>query len=244
MLWDIVKFGSHSNSNRGSSVITCVVLQALAGEASLSAATHSVRPAWFGVAEVDLRLAVVPREAGGTAAAQPGDGVDGSEEDGIRRDERRQAVELQHGHALHVVLARLPKADVVVEGEDFLRGDPGKEAAVQVQPLLQLLRAEKLPPAFHGPAGPPPGPLGPLPRRGHGHGQADVEDAGADVRVVLDVKDDDVFGGGGEDAGDAVQELGEQQGEEALLGGVGQPQRDAVGQHFIGDDGDLEETLR
>lgn len=178
--------------------------------------------------------------------------MDGSEQDGVWGDKRRQAVELQHGHTLHVVLTRLPKADVVVEGKNFLRGDLREEAAVQVQPLLQFFWAKKLPrtSTFNRSPGPvpcvaePPGPLVPLPQHRHGHRQADVEDASADVRVVLDVKDDDVFGGGRQDAGHAVQELGEQQGQEVLLGGVGQPQRDAVGQHFIGDDGDLEKTLR
>lgn len=63
--------------------LTCVVLEALAGVPPLSAATHSVGSAGFGVAEVDLRLAVVSCEAGGAAAAQPGDGVDGSEQDGV-----------------------------------------------------------------------------------------------------------------------------------------------------------------
>ena len=82
-----------------------------------------------------------------------------------------------------------------------------------------------------------------LSQHGHSHRQADVEDSSADVGVVLDVKDDHVFRGGRKDAGHAVQELGKQQGEEVLLGGVGQPQCDAVGQHFIGDDGDLEKTL-
>lgn len=202
------------------------------------------------VAQVDLRLAVVPGEAGGTAAAQAGDGVDGSEQDGVGGHKRRQAVKLQHGHALHVVLAGLTEADVVIEGENFLRGDLSEEAAVEVEPLLELLRAEELSTSALRPSpGPVPSlaepsrPLVRLSKHRHGHGQADVEDAGADVRVVLDVEDDDVLGGGRQDAGHAVQELGEQQGEEMLLGGVGQPQRDAVGEHFIRDDGDLEETL-
>lgn len=63
--------------------LTCVVLKALAGVASLSAATHTMGSAGFRVAEVNLCLTVVSREAGWTAAAQPSDGVDGSEEDGV-----------------------------------------------------------------------------------------------------------------------------------------------------------------
>lgn len=59
--------------------LTCVVLKALAGVASLSAATHTVSSAGFRVAEVNLCLAVVSSEASGTSAAQPGDGMDGSE---------------------------------------------------------------------------------------------------------------------------------------------------------------------
>lgn len=231
--------------------LTCVVLEALAGVAPLSAATHTVGSAGFRVAEVNLRLTVVSGEAGGTAAAQPGDGMDGSEQDGVWRNKRRQAVKLQHGHTLHVVLARLAKADVVIKGKNFLGGNFREEAAVQVQPLLELLRAEELSASTFNPSprlvpclAESSRPLVCLAEHGHGHRQADVEDSSADIRVVLDVKDDDVFRGGRQDAGHAIQELGEQQGEEMLLGGVGHPQCDAVRQHFIGDDGDLEEALR
>lgn len=63
--------------------LTCVVLEALAGVASFSAATHTMRSAGFRVAEVNLCLTVVSCEAGGTAATQPGYGMDGSEEDGV-----------------------------------------------------------------------------------------------------------------------------------------------------------------
>lgn len=183
--------------------LTCVVLEALAGVPPLSAPTHAVSAAGLRVAEVDLRLAVVSGEASRTAAAQPGDGMDGSEEDGVRGDKRRQAVELQHGHTLHVVLARLAEADVVVEREDLLRGDLSQQAAVQVQPLLELLRAEVLPhpglhpsPGLSAPVAEPSGLRMRLGEHGHGHREADVEDAGADVRVVLDVEDDHVLAGG------------------------------------------------
>lgn len=82
-----------------------------------------------------------------------------------------------------------------------------------------------------------------LHQHGHGHRQADVEDGSADICVILDVKDDNIFRGSGEDTSHAVQELGKQQGEEVLLRRVGQPQRDTVGQHFICDDGDLKKAL-
>lgn len=230
--------------------LTCVVLEALAGVASLSAATHTVSSAGFRVAEVNLRLTVVSREAGRTAAAQTGDGVDGPEQDGVRCNKWRQAVKLQHGHTLHVVLTRLTKADVVIKGKNLLGGNLSEKAAVQVQPLVELLRTEELSASAFNPSptpvpslDEPSGPLVSLTQHGHGHRQADVEDASADVRVVLDVEDDNIFGGGREDTGHTVQELGEQQGQEVLLGGVGQPQCDAVGQHFISDDGDLEKAL-
>lgn len=96
--------------------LTRVVVHALAGVAPLSAAAPPVVLAGSGVAEVDLGLAVVPRESDGAAAAQAVDGVDGPEQDRVGGDEGGRAVELQHRHALHVVFARLPQADVVVEG--------------------------------------------------------------------------------------------------------------------------------
>jgi len=95
--------------------LTGEVLQALAGVAPLAAVALAVVAAGAGVAQVDLRLAVVAREARGAAAAQAVDGVDGPEQHRVRRDERRRAVELEHRHALHVVLARLAQANVVVE---------------------------------------------------------------------------------------------------------------------------------
>lgn len=183
--------------------LTCIVLEALAGVPPLSAPARAVSSAGLRIAEVDLCLAVVSSEASRTAAAQPGDGMDGSEQDGVRRDERRQAVELQHRHTLHVVLARLAEADVVVKREDFLGGDFSQQAAVQVQPLLELLRPKEIPACTLRPS---PGPVAPvaepsgllmgLGEHGHGHREADVEDAGADVCVVLDVKDDHVLARG------------------------------------------------
>lgn len=228
--------------------LTCVVLKALAGIASLSAAAHAMRSTRFRVAQVDLSLAVVPREAGGTAAAQPSDGVDGSEQDGIGCNKGRQAVKLQHRHTLHVVLTRLAQADVVIKGKNLLGGNLSEKTAVQIQSLLELLRAEKLPRLSPSPrpvasVTEPTRTLVSLPKHGHSHRQADVEDASADVCVILDVEDHNVFRGSGQDPGHAVQELRQQQGQEMFLGGVGQSQRDAVGQHFICDDGDLENAL-
>lgn len=96
--------------------LTCKVIHALAGVPSLSAAAPAIVLAGPRVAEVDLCLTVVPSEAKGTAAAQAVDGVDGSEQNCLRGDEGRRTVKLQHRHALHVVFARLPQADVVVKG--------------------------------------------------------------------------------------------------------------------------------
>ena len=107
--------------------LTCVVVRAGAGVSPLAAAADAVGAAGLGVAQVDLRLAVVPGEAGGAAAAQAVDGVDGPEEHRVRRDEGRRAVELQHRHALHVVLARLPQADVVVERQHLGEGERVRE---------------------------------------------------------------------------------------------------------------------
>lgn len=76
--------------------LTGVVLAADAGVASLSAGAHPSVQAGVGVTQVDLRLAVVAREADGAAAAQAGDGVDGPEQDGLGRDEGGGAVEAQH----------------------------------------------------------------------------------------------------------------------------------------------------
>lgn len=72
------------------------------------------------VAEVDLSLTVVSREAIRTSAAQAGHGVDGSEEHGVRRDEGCRTVEAQHGHTLHVVLAGLAQTHVIIEGQHSL----------------------------------------------------------------------------------------------------------------------------
>lgn len=96
--------------------LTREVVHALAGVPSLSAAASAVVLAGPRVAEVNLCLTVVPGEANGTAAAQAVDWVDGPEQNCVGRDEGRRTVELQHRHALHVVFARLPQADVVVEG--------------------------------------------------------------------------------------------------------------------------------
>ena len=68
----------------------------------------------------------------------------------------------------------------------------------------------------------PTGTLVSLSEYRHSHGQADIEDASADICVVLDVEDDNIFGGSRQDPSHTVQELCEQQGQEVLLGGVGQ----------------------
>lgn len=61
-----------------------------------------------------------------------------------------------------------------------------------------------------------------------------------DVRVVLDVEHKHRFPFGGEHSRHALEEEGQQRGEEALLGHVLQPHSDAVGQHVVSDDGDAQ----
>lgn len=99
--------------------LTRVVFAADAGVPPFFAGAHATIQAGVGVAQVDLRLAVISREAHRAAAAQPRDGMDGPEEDGGRGDEGGRAVEAQHRDALHVVLARLTETHVVIEREDL-----------------------------------------------------------------------------------------------------------------------------
>lgn len=47
--------------------------------------------------------------------------MNGPEQNRVGRDEGRRAVELQDGHTLHVVLAGLPQADVVVKWQNLKR---------------------------------------------------------------------------------------------------------------------------
>lgn len=114
------------------SLLTCVVLTADTGVASLPAGAHPSVQAGVGVAQVDLRLAVIAREAHRAAAAQARDRVDGPEQDGGRGDERGRAVKAQHRDALHVVLAGLAQTHVVVEREDLERRgeERGREAVI------------------------------------------------------------------------------------------------------------------
>lgn len=90
-----------------------------AGVPTLSPGAHPPIKAGVRVAQVDFGLAVVTGEARRTAAAKAGDGVDGPEEDRGRGQEGGGAIEAQHRHALHVVLAGLAQAHVVVEREDL-----------------------------------------------------------------------------------------------------------------------------
>lgn len=100
---------------------TCEVLQALAGVPALSAVAPASVLAGPGVAEVDLRLAVVSGETDRAAAPQPVDGVDGSKQDRVRGDEGWGAVKLQDRHTLHVVLTGFPQADVIIERQHLER---------------------------------------------------------------------------------------------------------------------------
>lgn len=64
------------------------------------------------------------------------------------------------------------------------------------------------------------------------------------VGVVLDVEHKHGFPFGGEHSRHTFQEEAEQGGEEALLRHVLQTDRDAVGQHIVGDDGDTQGAER
>lgn len=102
-------------------LLTCVVFTADTGEPPLSAVAHAAIQTGVGVAQVDLRLAVIAREANRAAAAKARDGVDGTEQNGGRGNEGGGAVEAQHRDALHVVLARLSETHVVIEWENLQR---------------------------------------------------------------------------------------------------------------------------
>lgn len=102
-------------------MLTSVVFTADTGEAALSASTHAAVQTGVGVAQVDLRFAVIASEANRAAAAKACDGVDGTEQNGGRGNEGGRAVEAQHRDTLHVVLARLSETHVVVEWENLQR---------------------------------------------------------------------------------------------------------------------------
>lgn len=110
---------THTPSLLQQTLLTGVIFTADAGVPSLSAGTHSSIQAGVGVTQVDLRLAVITREANWAAAAKARDGMDGPKQDGGRGDEGCGAVETQHRDALHVVLARLTQTHVVVERENL-----------------------------------------------------------------------------------------------------------------------------
>lgn len=101
------------------SLLTSEVFTADAGVASLSPGTHASVQAGVRVTQVDLGLTVITRKTHWAAAAQAGDGVDGSEQDGGRGDEGGRAVEAQHRDALHVVLTRLTQTHVVIKRENL-----------------------------------------------------------------------------------------------------------------------------
>lgn len=114
-------------------MLTCVVLTADAGEASLSASTHAPVQTRVGVTQVDLSLAVIAGEAHRAAAAKARDGMDGTEQNGGRGDEGGGAVEAQHRDALHVVLARLSETHVVIKWEDLQRWERREDVGVVFQ---------------------------------------------------------------------------------------------------------------
>lgn len=223
--------------------LTGEVLRTLAGVPSFPGAALPVVLAGRGVTQVDLRLTVVSREARRAAAPQPRHGVNRPEQHRVRRHERRRVVEPQHRHALHVILARLSQADVIVEGQHVLGGQQGEQRSVQVNLLLESFRGEET--VRGGVVVVAPRPLqviGVWCRRTGGlqSGEGDIQDASLDVSVILDVEHEDAVAAGGEDGSHAVHEEGEQRGQEELLGHVLQADRDAVGQHVVGDDGDAQ----
>lgn len=150
--------------------------------------------------------------------------MDGAEQDRVGADERGRAVELEHGDTLHVVLAGLPQADVVIEGQHPLCGDQGQQGPVEVDLLLKVLGGEELVSDATREQS----------REGH------VQDVGADVRVVLDVEHEDAILGGGQHCCHPLHEEGQEGRKEPLLGHVLQTHRDAVGEHVISDDGDAQ----
>lgn len=150
--------------------------------------------------------------------------MDGAEEDSVGADEWGRAVKLEDGDALHVVLAGLAQADVVVERQHPLRGDRGQQRPIEVDLLLQVLGGEEL--------------VANATREQSWEGH--IQDIGADICVVLDVENEDAVLGGGEHCRHPLDKQGEERRKEPLLGHVLQPHRDAVGQHVICDDGDTQ----
>jgi len=116
--------------------LTCEVLEALASVATLTTPAPAIGPTRVGVAKVNFSLTVVSSEAWWAAAAQARDGMDGPEQHRGGTNEGCRTVEPEHGHALHVVLAGLPQADVIIEGQHALGRDGGQQCPVQVDLLL------------------------------------------------------------------------------------------------------------
>ena len=189
--------------------------------------------------------------------------MDGPEQNRVRGDEGRGAVELQHRHALHVVLTGLPQTDVVIKWQHLERrrsvshingfvNDISSTKLSSLKVIVQvfvficyLLRGYQ----------PEQGPvevdlllqlLGgkerPFPRDASGlhRRKGYIEDRALHISVVLDVEHEHRLPFGGEHRRHALQEEAEQRRKEALLGHVLQTHRDAVGQHVIGDDGDTQ----
>lgn len=118
---------NHNHHPFITSLLTSVVFTADAGEASLPGSTHATVQTGVGVAQVDLRFAVIAGEANRAAAAKACDGVDGTKQNGGRGDEGGRAVEAQHRDTLHVVLAWFSETHVVVEWENLQRWERGED---------------------------------------------------------------------------------------------------------------------
>lgn len=99
--------------------LTCVILSADAGVASLPASTHSSIHAGVWVTQVYFNLAVISGKSGWAAAAQACDGMDGPEQRGRGGDKGSGAVEAEDADALHVVLTWLTQAHVIIKWENL-----------------------------------------------------------------------------------------------------------------------------
>lgn len=152
-------------------------LLAHASIASFLLDTSSLIQTGVGVAEVDLRHAVVPCEPWWAITLVVGHRMDRPENDRCRRDEATGRPEDKRRDALVEVAADLVEAQVIAKGKNSSTQRLGQLAALQVDSLLEVLRAEE-------------GAVGTLRR------ERDVEDHGL---LILDAEEVDQFLVGGDD---------------------------------------------
>lgn len=70
--------------------------------------------------------------------------------------------------------------------------------------------------------------------------ESDIENATTNIRVILDIEDEDAIRTGGQNCGYTFSEKGKQGGEETFLRHVLQTNGDAVRQHIIRNDSHAE----